>query len=213
MYRWTITNNNKLLFPYNFSYYPISIYFRLCMTSFVESFCRIFYCYRALFLYDYDYDGSPAFAVLFNLLTYWYYYLYKDSHRKPFCKTEFYFDAKARDNQFTASQYEAWKPMGIFHNLSTQRSKLNSDNFGNCSKKIFLGWLNYLKPVHKQLLEKHGKSNVNLGDESLFSRKFGWRLKRYGSIKVLKRMWTVVESGIHNKLLNISYKRPAAPVF
>jgi len=29
----------------------------------------------------------------------------------------------------------------------------------------------------------------------------------------LKKMWTAVKSGIHNKLLNISYKLPAAPVF
>jgi len=132
---------------------------------------------------------------------------------KPFCIIEFSHEASKREQQFSKTQYKLWEPMHIDRNLSSyQGSKLTTEFFGNCSKKAVLGWRSLLEPVHSALIEKFGTSNVNLGEEFLFQRRLGWRLKRYGSIKVLKRMWTVVESGIHDKLLNISHKSPAPKV-
>jgi len=58
------------------------------------------------------------------------------------------------------------------------------------------------------LLKKHDKSKVYLGREFIFTVHSGWRSRRYGSVKVLKRMWTLIESGLYNELRNISNKPP-----
>jgi len=77
-----------------------------------------------------------------------------------------------------------------------------------CQKTALLEWRSVLEPLEKQLLQKHDKEKVYIGQEIMFTQHSGWRLRRYGSINVLKRMWTLVESGIHNELRNISYKPP-----
>jgi len=86
------------------------------------------------------------------------------------------------------------------------------DFFGKCKNKAFLGWRSVLEPLEKQMIQKQLKAYVYLGQDFIFSRSLGWTLKRYGSVKVLKRMWTIVESGVYNKLLNISYKPPSIRV-
>jgi len=67
--------------------------------------------------------------------------------------------------------------------------------------------------LEKQLCIKHRSKRIYLGQEFIFTERKGWRLSRYGSIKILKRFWTIVESGVYNKLLNISYKPPIANVY
>jgi len=137
---------------------------------------------------------------------------YRDS--KPTCVSEFFIEAEMKyDNQYTDEQYELWRPMDVDRKTSNRFSQLSAEFFAKCPQKAFLGWHNLLEPLHKELVEKHGISKVNLGEEFLLQRRIGWLLKRYGSIKVLKRMWTVVESGIHSQLLNISYKNSPAKAF
>jgi len=128
------------------------------------------------------------------------------------CPIEFNFLAHGRKSQYSDKQYKLWKPM--HHELTAgSGSQVNVEFFGKCRKKALIGWHSVLEPLQKQLLEKHRDSEVNLGKEFIYSRRIGWCLNRYGSIKVLKRMWTIVESGVHNKLLNISYKYPVEKVF
>jgi len=124
------------------------------------------------------------------------------------CLNEFDYQSEARRNQFTDEQFKLWKPMGYKIKDSFEYVKEEIDFLKKCQKTAFLDWRSVLEPLEKLLLEKHNKPKVNVGQEFLFAQSAGWRLKRYGSIKVLKRMWTIVESGIHNKLRNISYKPP-----
>jgi len=94
------------------------------------------------------------------------------------------------------------------------RVKNKVDFFEKCEyRKALLGWQIDLERLQKQLLENNFTANAYLGKEFIFTRRLGWRLRRYGNVKVLKRMWTLVESGVHNKLLNISYKPPRGTVF
>jgi len=95
-----------------------------------------------------------------------------------------------------------------------QFSQVGVGFFGKCrDRKALLGWRSILEPLQKRLHERHAKVNIYLGQEFIYTRRTGWRLNRYGSIKALKRMWTLVESGVYNKLMNISYKPPTAPFF
>jgi len=76
-----------------------------------------------------------------------------------------------------------------------------------------LGWRSELVEIEKELVKKHNKARIYLGQEYIFIKRKGWRLNRYGSIKILKRFWTIVESGVYEKLLNISYKPTKAKVY
>jgi len=128
------------------------------------------------------------------------------------CWIQFDIDANASRNQYSDEQFKLWKPMGfkLTHGIDM---RVDVYIFGKCQKMALIGWRSDLEPLEKQLKERHVKSNVYTGQEILFSRRQGWELKRYGSIKVLKRMWTIVESGIHSKMLNISWKPSAETVF
>jgi len=133
------------------------------------------------------------------------------------CMNGFELGSWGRRNQYTHEQLELWKPMG----LQLTKDVYNQVDirfffvfFGNCRRrKAFLGWRSVLEPLQNHLPKRHAKANVYLGQEFIYSRSVGWRLNRYGSVKVFKIMWTLVESGVYNKLLNISYKPPAGKVF
>jgi len=88
------------------------------------------------------------------------------------------------------------------------------DFFGKCqNNKALLGWRSGLEPLESRLRKRNAKAKVYLGKEFIYSRRVGWRLNRYGSVKVLKSMWSIVESGVYSKLLNISYRPPAGKHF
>jgi len=113
---------------------------------------------------------------------------------------------KEHKSRITDEQLKLWKPMGyVFKdNFGFHQGQL--DFLNQCQRTALLYWRSVLEPLEKQLLEKHEKAKVNLGQEYLFTHNAGWQLRRYGSIKVLKRMWTLVESGVYNELRNISFK-------
>jgi len=126
---------------------------------------------------------------------------------------EFYNHANANRNQYTV-QLKLWKPMGYKIKDTYDYAKAEVDFLTRCQKFAFLDWRSLLEPLQKQLLENHKKVHVcYLGQEFLFSQSAGWRLQRYGSIKVLKRMWTILESEIHNELRNFSYKPPFGTIY
>jgi len=128
------------------------------------------------------------------------------------CKNDFDLGNQGRQNQYTDEQFKLWKPMGL--QLTESYDEVDVDFFGKCrNKKALLGWRSVLKSLQKQLRERKTIANVYLGQEFIYTRRNGWRLKRYGTVKVLKRMWAVVESGVYNELLNISYKPPPVPAF
>jgi len=129
------------------------------------------------------------------------------------CSDEFYAGALGRKSQYTDQQLKLWKPVG-FTSIN-ESTEVKVDFFGKCQqKKALIGWRSVLEPLEKQLQnQKQFKSQVYLGQEHIFTRRIGWRLKRYGSPKVLKRMWTIVESGIHQKLINMSYTAATGTVF
>jgi len=126
------------------------------------------------------------------------------------CKDEFPYKVQALKHQYTEKQYKLWEPMDHFVINNTEGHILNRwlEWFGECrEKKALLGWRSgHLIDLERKLRRKHKSAHISLGEEFIFSRREGWRLNRYGSIKVLKRMWTLVESGVYNELLNISYK-------
>jgi len=128
---------------------------------------------------------------------------------------QFYSEATQSVNQYTEKQYEIWKPLDYLNKevIEHYEDQLKFEWFGECrEKKALLGWRtedNFVG-LERKLRRKHKSAHVSLGEEFIFSRRLGLRLDRYGSIKVLKRMWTLVESGVHNELLNISYKPPIA---
>jgi len=129
------------------------------------------------------------------------------------CINDFELGSWGRRNQYSDEQLELWKPMGLVL-TKDEYNQVDIDFFGNCRRrKALLGWRSVLEPLQNHLPKRHAKANVYLGQEFIYSRSVGWRLNRYGSVKVLKRMWTLVETGVHNKLLNISYKPPAGKVF
>jgi len=139
-----------------------------------------------------------------------------DSGLSDKCTSEFYNFANLSGNQYTDKQLKLWNPMDhvstVKHIFS--EDEVGVDFFGNCrNRTVLLGWRSALEPLEKQLLEKNLTAKVYLGEEFIFTRRLGWRLKRYGNIKILKRMWTVVESGIHNELLSLILKPPAPKVF
>jgi len=133
------------------------------------------------------------------------------------CFVEFFLEANRSGHQFSNEQYKVWEPVNYLlispTDLDTNGIQVNIGLFGKCHKKALLGWRNVLKPLEKELSIKYKSARVYLGEEFIFTRHAGFSLSRYGSIKVLKRMWTVVESGVYNKLLNISYKPSAGKIF
>jgi len=128
-----------------------------------------------------------------------------------FCHESFSFEAIKRKSQYTDTQQKLWKPTHheYLYNTSTF-DPLKVDIFGKCRKKALLGWRRELVKLEKELRVKHQSAYIYLGQEFIFTRIHGWILTRYGSVKVLKRIWTVVESGVHNKLINVSFKAPVA---
>jgi len=128
--------------------------------------------------------------------------------RDEYCYIEFDFlnDSRKQYNDETDEKLKLWKPMT--YTFKEEDGVL--DLLIKCKNHALLAWRSVLEPLEKQLLIKHEKAKVYLGQEFIFPQRTGWKLSRYGSVKVLKRMWTIVESGVYNKLLNISYKPPAA---
>jgi len=147
-------------------------------------------------------------------MTYTRQYCYKDVPgyaKATICLDDFDKESSGREDQYTDEQFKLWKPMGL-QLMKDDDTHVDVDFFGKCrNKKALLGWRSILEPLQNQLRKKQAKANVYIGQEFLFTRHLGWQLNRYGSIKVLKRMWTLVESGVHNELLNISHRPPAAP--
>jgi len=141
-----------------------------------------------------------------------------------FCKDSFYHEkdnAEDRAQYIDHEQLKLWVPMG--HKLLNQTllSVLTNDKkifdshydidvkfFGKCEKDALLGWRSNLVRLEDELRLEFESAQIYIGAEFIFSRRYGWQLQRYGSIKVLKRMWTLVESGVYGKLVNISYKPP-----
>jgi len=123
-----------------------------------------------------------------------------------FCRLEFDNHANEAGKQVTAEQLKLWKPM----TSKIIEVKGFFDLLRKCNKSALLDWGSVLEPFEKELLQNHEKTQVYLGQEFIFTQTTGWHLERYGKIKVLKRMWTLVESGAYNQLLNISYKPPVA---
>jgi len=128
-------------------------------------------------------------------------------------KEEFYNVAQYSRNQYTDKQYRLWEPLDYVDVIDTDKDVLNrgSEWFGECrEKKALLGWRSEdgLVDLERKLRMKHKSAHISLGEEFIFTRRKGWHLVRYGSIKYLKRMWTLVECGVYNELLNISYKLP-----
>jgi len=132
------------------------------------------------------------------------------------CASDFYNFANLSGHQYTDQQYKLWEPMDhiVTSKVWTDEQPVRVDFFGTCrDRKTLLGWRTELEDLEKELLEKNLTAKIYLGEEFIFSRRRGWILKRYGNIKILKRMWTAVESGIHNKLLSVSLKLPVRKVF
>jgi len=129
------------------------------------------------------------------------------------CQDEFYLESYRSKHQYTDKQFKMWKPIG--HEFFNETSgHYHISFFGrSCKRKALLGWRRYLAPLEKELRRKHRKAEIYLGEEFIFTQRLGWHLSRYGNVKVLKRMWTIVESGVHGKLLNISYKPRLGKVF
>jgi len=116
-------------------------------------------------------------------------------------------------------QYKLWKPMdNIVQNHSLLSLVFNSkplvesdfdlevEFVGECVKDALLGWRSKLLELEKDLRMEYKGAQIYVGKEFIFSRRKGWQLQRYGSVKVLKRIWTAVESGIYSKILNLSHK-------
>jgi len=140
--------------------------------------------------------------------------------------SEFHMATPFFRHHFTNKQYKLWEPLDYLV-INKTTNFLNDDDdkdqenehqrrfewFGECrEKKVLVGWRsedNFVD-LEKKLLRKHKNAHISVGKEFIFSKRTGWRLNRYGSIKVLKRMWTLVESGVYNELLNISHKPPIA---
>jgi len=137
-------------------------------------------------------------------------------HSTKFSLTsEFYAVARFSRNQFTDKQYQLWEPLDYLDisNGEDDELKQKFEWFGECrEKKALLGWRSRgdLVYLEKKLRRKHKSAQISLGDDFIFIQHKGWRLDRYGNIKVLKRMWALFESGVYTELLNISYKRPIA---
>jgi len=133
-----------------------------------------------------------------------------------YCKEdEFYYVAEYSKHQYSDKQYKKWEPLHYvdINDTEDDEFKRRFEWFGECrEKKALLGWRgkNDLAELAMKLRRKHKSAHISLGEEFIFSRRKGWLLDRYGSIKFLKRMWTLVESGVYNELLNISYKTPIA---
>jgi len=131
------------------------------------------------------------------------------------CTGDFDSIANRSRDQYTDKQFKVWQPMDIEVTYTNpyNKTKPNSNqskvgSFGKCWKRALLGWRSKLVKLEEELLIKHPNAYIYLGQEFIFTERKGWQLKRYGSIKVLKRFWTLVESGVYEKLLNISYKPP-----
>jgi len=129
------------------------------------------------------------------------------------CLNEFYYQTNFSTSEYTDKQLKLWKPMDYKYKDNYGFPQRQLDFLRKCQKTALLHWRSVLEPLEKQLLEMHEKAIVYLGQEFIFTQSSGWRLRRYGSIKVLKRMWTLVESGVHNELLKISYKPPVGAVY
>jgi len=144
-----------------------------------------------------------------------------------FCDDLFYIEAnfsKRRHQFIDDKRYKLWEPMDsivynhswfniigkLFQNnlkqLQDSVFDLNAEFFGECEKQALLGWRSSLVRLEQELREEYKNAHIYVGKEFIFSRHFGWQLQRYGNVKVLKRMYTIVESGVHGKLLNVSYK-------
>jgi len=131
------------------------------------------------------------------------------------CIDDFSFEAKGRRNQYTDAQLKLWKPSGSIRTKAFREEiGVYVNFFEKCQKnKALLGWRSDLEPLQKKLRQMNVKADIYVGEEFIYTRRIGWRLKRYGTIKVLKRMWTIVESGVHNKIRNMSYKPPNGTVY
>jgi len=129
------------------------------------------------------------------------------------CSSEFNSEVEISRVQHNEEQLKFWKPMSYKRKDNFGFPKGELDFLRQCQKSALLDWRSVLEPLEKQLLKEHEKAKVYLGQEFLFNDHTGWRLHRYVSIKVLKRMWTLVESGIYNELRNISYKPSAGAVY
>jgi len=128
------------------------------------------------------------------------------------CIDEFYDGRRGRASQFTDAQFKLWEPSG--YTRAKRLTQVGVDFFENCkNNKALLGWRSVLEPLEKKLRRKKVNADIYLGEEFIYTRHVGWRLKRYGTIKVLKRMWTIVESGVHTKILNMTYKPPTGTVY
>jgi len=129
---------------------------------------------------------------------------------------EFYEVARYSKNQYTDKQFKLWEPLDHYLDINVtvvDDLKRRFEWFGECrEKKTLLGWRSKddLVDLDIKLRRKHKNAHISLGEEIIFRRRQGWVFDRYGSIKVLKRMWTLVESGVYNELLNITYKPPIA---
>jgi len=129
------------------------------------------------------------------------------------CITEFESEKEGRRNQYTDEQFKLWKPIGLYPNHGSF-STIDVDSFEKCpNKKALLGWRSDLELLQNKVRQNQTNANIYIGQEFIYTRRKGWQLKRYGSVKVLKRMWTLVESGVYNEMHNISYKPLAAKVF
>jgi len=137
------------------------------------------------------------------------------------CIDEFYKEAKTSGDHYTEKKFKSWEPQDrvivnpsyFFNFIKTIVTGLSVEPLIGCQKKALLGWRDQLKDIEKNIRIKHDSAHIYLGQEFIFSKHKGWRLSRFGAIKVLKRMWTVVESGIYSKVMNISYKPPIGNVF
>jgi len=130
-------------------------------------------------------------------------------------ETQFKLLARLYRRQCTDEQYKLWEPLDSVTINLTEDDELERvlQWFGECQeKKAWLRWRDELVNLEIKLRRKLKSAQISLGKEFIFSRRKGWGLYRHGSIKVLKRMWTLVESGVYNELLNISYRPPMAKV-
>jgi len=131
------------------------------------------------------------------------------------CSDQFKSIANKTSAWYTSEQLKQWKPMkyDLMEFRNAEDPELKANAFGKCEKKALLDWRRHLIDVEKELRMKHKGASIYLGQEFIFTRSKGWKLRRYGSIKVLKRMWTIVESGVYNKLLTVSDKPPKGKIF
>jgi len=118
-----------------------------------------------------------------------------------------------RRSNLTDEKIELWTTKNFKVLGENQNEEMDQNSLEKCAKTAYLGWRSVLEPMQKKLLKKHVKEKVHLGHEFLYTRRSGWQLQRYGTVKVLKRMWTLVESGVYNELRNLSYKHPAGTRF